>query len=143
MRLGVTGTVKGATLAQAVKLWEIMASCEFRQISHGDAVGVDALAHRAALAAREFHQTSWPRIILHPPINESRRAFSKDADEVRNPKGYLARDKSIVEESDMLIAVPDTAHERVRSGTWTTVRYARKLHLFIIRINPDGDVKFG
>lgn len=143
MRLGVTGSIKGATLAQAMKLWEIMASCEFRQLSHGDAIGVDALAHQAALAMRDFRSTPWPRIVLHPPINESRRAFCKDADEIRDPKGYLARDKSIVDESDMLIAVPDTPEERLRSGTWTTVRYARKLHRFIIRINPDGDVEFG
>lgn len=39
---------------------------------------------------------------------------------------YLVRDRMIVDGSDVLLAFPRSPVERRRSGTWYTVRYARR-----------------
>jgi len=58
----------------------------------------------------------------------------------RNPKPYLERNHNIVDESELLIACPKSKEEELRSGTWATVRYARKKGVRIILIYPDGSV---
>ncbi len=68
------------------------------------------------------------------------RNFSK-GDETRKPKPYLKRNHDIVDESDILIGFPSSEEERLRSGTWATVRYARKTGKRIYIIFPDGKVK--
>ena len=78
------------------------------------------------------------RIICHPPIRTKYQAFGS-YHETREPKDYLVRDQDNVNESDFLLAAPD-GPERVRSGTWTTVRYARKKGIPITIIMPDGEV---
>jgi hypothetical protein len=44
----------------------------------------------------------------------------------------------IVVESELLIATPKEVKEQLRSGTWATVRRARKVGIPIILITPDG-----
>jgi hypothetical protein len=65
-------------------------------------------------------------IVIHPPAIETQRAFKTAAD-VRAPKPYLDRNKEIVRETALLVAAPAEAVEQLRSGTWSTVRYARWL----------------
>lgn len=49
-----------------------------------------------------------------------------------NDKPYLERNANIVEESSILIACPiDKNEEEWRSGTWSTVRKARKRNIMI------------
>jgi predicted Rossmann fold nucleotide-binding protein DprA/Smf involved in DNA uptake len=48
------------------------------------------------------------------------------------------RNKVIVRETEILIAVPAETMEQHRSGTWSTVRYARKLERAVCIIRPDG-----
>lgn len=89
---------------------------------HGDCVGADAQAHEIARAV------GWV-IIIHPPENDSQRAFcglmGEEVELMRKPLPYLERNKQIVEHSKLLIACPGTMEELLRSGTWSTVRYAR------------------
>lgn len=80
-------------------------------------------------------------IIGHPPEQGNRRAFL-DYDEEREPKSYLKRNHDIVDEGvDGLIAAPNGWVEELRSGTWATVRYARKLKRRIWIIRPDGTLR--
>src|SRR5262245_41796084 len=53
------------------------------------------------------------------------------------PYFYLVRNRDIVEETDLLIAAPANAVEHLQSGTWCTVRYARRSGRHSI-IRPDG-----
>jgi hypothetical protein len=55
-----------------------------------------------------------------------KRTFKAAAD-VRGPKPYLNRNRHIVRETALLIAVPNELTEQPRSGTWSTVRYAQRL----------------
>ena len=52
----------------------------------------------------------------------------------------LVRNRKIVDDSDAMLACPD-GPERMRSGTWMTVRYALKQGKHTIIIMPDGSVK--
>ena len=60
---------------------------------------------------------------------------------VAAPKGYLDRNHDIVDAADVLIAAPSGTTEKRRSGTWATVRYARKLGRTICVVLPDGVVR--
>lgn len=97
-------------------------------VHHGDCVGADA----------EFHDIAWGMcfIIVHPPIEDMYRAFCIAPDKTLEPRPYLARNKDIVNQSDILIAAPNTLVEEWRSGTWSTVRYARKMGKPVIILDP-------
>jgi hypothetical protein len=142
IHLGITGTTIGATLPQAATLWSVMTSFAYDEFHHGDAIGVDALGHTAARAVKEMRGGSL-RIVEHPANIPGKRAFCADADVTHEPLPPLARNKHIAASSDVLVAVPFSPEEWLRSGTWATVRYARKYGKIIIRINPDGSVKVG
>jgi hypothetical protein len=83
---------------------------------HGDCVGADADFH-AICRERGL------RVIGHPPVDQSRRAFCA-FDETRAPAPYLMRNKQIVNEVSVLLAAPLGA--RSRSGTWSTIQLARR-----------------
>ncbi len=55
-------------------------------------------------------------------------------------KPYLARNRDIVNAADVLIAGPGGMEEIMRSGTWATVRYARKKQKPVIIVYPNGEV---
>lgn len=100
----------------------------------GDCVHADA---QAFVIAKEFGV----KTIGHPPDNSRKRAFC-EYDEERPPRPYLLRNDDIAREGvDGLIAAPEGWVEVTRSGTWATVRYARKFkrHIWIVR--PDGSVQ--
>jgi hypothetical protein len=89
-------------------------------LHHGDCVGVDARAHEIA---REFGYS----IVVHPPYSDTYRALCFGSRvEVRPRREYLDRNRDIANECDVLIAIPSSKTEEVRSGTWATIRYARQ-----------------
>lgn len=104
------------------------------EFHHGDCINADVLGAREAKLRNFF-------VVAHPPLNEVYRAFSEDNDICKEPKEYIDRNHDIVDSSRMLIAVPGTMHEVLRSGTWATVRYARKLERPIYFAYPDGSTK--
>jgi len=136
MKIGFTGTQKGltvdqySTFIQLLKWYdEILYITEFH---HGDCIGADEEAHN--LVHRLMDDTI---IIVHPPINGSKRAFCK-GDETRKQKDYLDRNHDIVDETELLIACPKESEEVLRSGTWSTIRYARKMKKKLRIILPNG-----
>jgi hypothetical protein len=131
--IGFTGSSTSVTHAQARSLTTILRLCSFlgvRYLHHGDCIKADAIAHMIAL---DLGLKCW----LHPPSNQIKRAYCKDSYFEEQPHSYLERNKQIVEDSEALIAVPD-APEHARSGTWSTIRYARKKFRPIIIIWPAG-----
>jgi hypothetical protein len=55
-----------------------------------------------------------------------------------DPKPYLVRNHDMVDQSEFLIGTPGEEQEVLRSGTWATIRYARKLKRPILIILPKG-----
>lgn len=97
-------------------------------VRHGDCIGADS----------EFHDIAYGRcfIIVHPPLNDKYRAFCSAPDHTLEPQEYLVRNKAIVNQSDILIAAPAFITEEWRSGTWSTVRHARKTGTSVIILDP-------
>lgn len=132
MNVGFTGTQRGMTEAQWATLWSLLVPRAPGEFHEGDCIGADAqAAHGARLAGF--------RIISHPPINSSKRAFFP-ADEEWSPAEYLVRNKTIVNRSQEMIATPGEFDEQLRSGTWSTIRYARRIGRPCHVILPDGRV---
>ena len=60
-----------------------------------------------------------------------------------DPKYHALRDRQIVDWSRVVVACPKCDREQRRgSGTWATVRYARKENKPIYIVYPDGRVEF-
>ena len=74
--------------------------------------------------------------VAHPPTNPHLRAYTT-SDITLDPADYLVRNRAIVDAADVMIACPD-GPERLRSGTWATIRYARKVGKDLCVIGPDG-----
>jgi len=123
-----TGTKKGMTDKQKnIARGLISRASEFH---HGSCIGADQEAGDIALSLGL-------KVIIHPPILTKYKANCTGT-EIREPKSYMVRDKDIVDEGDYLIATPKGFSEELRSGTWATVRYARKKNKLIYIILPDG-----
>jgi hypothetical protein len=91
----------------------------------GGAYGADT---KAAIIAHALYPEA--AHILHVPYgcywNERLTDLVK-FDEVRYiTDGYMKRNDSLVASASRLIAFPKTADEELRSGTWATIRRARK-----------------
>lgn len=132
LRIGFTGTKKGMTKEQKQALTLLLKRCEGREFHHGDCIGADAEAHDIA-------EQRGLVIITHPPTNPSKRAWKSSAIELK-PKPYLDRNRDIATACDILIAAPD-GPEHLRSGTWSTVRAARKAQKKILIIDQSGNTK--
>lgn len=121
MKIGFTGTREGMTQNQkeqfVLKMFELSPS----EFHHGDCEGADAESHDIV---REFFPKV--KIIVYPPLSFRRRAL-KQGDETKEPEAYLTRDYKIVDSVDYMIGAPKTDAEQIRSGTWTTIRYTRKI----------------
>ena len=133
-RVGVTGTKFGAKLSQ-LRLFRTFTGDwpEGTIVHHGDCVGFDDQAH--TIVMEEGFNTE-----IHPPDNPKNRAFCKGAIKVHDPLPYLVRDDFIVEAAMKLYAAPSGLKERLRSGTWATIRRARKKGIPIVIMWYNGDV---
>ena len=89
-------------------------------LHHGDCLGADAWAHRQMARA-----PAGSRIEIHPPDKSGSRAWCTGADIVHGVRPFLVRNREIVLASSILIALPSKPTEILRSGSWSTVRYAR------------------
>jgi hypothetical protein len=145
MKLGFTGTREGMTPSQVCALLHLIHDLKPDELHHGDCVGADEQAHHAA----EIMKVE--RIVVHPSEDDRYQAFTytntdnmmagiepEDVGvEVYDPKPYLERNQAIVDECDVLVATPKTKEEQQRSGTWATVRMARKAGKKVYVLYPD------
>ena len=120
IKIGVTGTREGATDGQlmAVVFFLEQFIGQDVELHHGDCTGVDV---EVAAVASTFGY----KVVCHPPEKDEYQGFF-GGNEVREPKGYLARDRDIVDETDMLIVVPLQNEHQSTGGTWYTHDYAVK-----------------
>lgn len=130
MKIGFTGTRKGLTADQleVVRILLQGHASGDNEFHHGDCVGAD---EQAAKLARIFRF----KIVSHPPADDKLRAHFP-SDEVRDPLPYLERNRAIVDEVDFVIGAPGEVTEQLRSGTWSTIRYARGLCKDVQVVSP-------
>ena len=130
---GFTGTsrVPGMAPRQLKTVRQLL--YDVTELHLGDCVNADAQAHIEAISLGI-------KTIGHPPSESGRRAFCT-YDEERESKPYLERNHDIANSGiDGLIAAPNGWAEEQRSGTWATIRHARKLKRKIWIVRPDGTV---
>lgn len=105
------------------------------EFHHGDCIGADSDAH-AVVASLQDEVT----VHIHPPINPIKRAFCVGT--IEHPaKEYLDRNRDIVDTCRCIFATPKEHEEQWQgSGTWATIRYAKKTKTRLYIIYPDGEV---
>ena len=141
MKIGITGTREGLASEQAASLFSTMVELASAfggvELHHGDCVGADATAHDLAISL------GW-KVAIHPPTKDVARAF-KVGTEARPTAPYLARNRAMVEEVDVLIVLPKQESmptTDVRGGTWYTYRYTvKRQSCAIIIIWPNGHIE--
>ena len=95
---------------------------------HGDGIGMDSVAHGIASSLGY-------KIHIHPPNVDTKRAYCTQYNTIAYPKTYMDRNLDIAKTSHILIAMPKNPNEEeIRSGTWSTVRRARKVGTLVLFI---------
>ena len=136
MNIGVTGTRNGMNKFQHSNFVDWIINNKGQDgnfyFHHGDCIGVDA--ESAKLATSCGYLT-----VCHPPEKEDLRAFYK-SDYTLAPKSYFARNRNIVNSSDVLLVIPyENKHKNV-GGTWYTHDYALKMGKKILIFYPNGSI---
>lgn len=135
IHVGFTGTQVGMTVDQVATLTSFLALHPNFVGRHGVCVGADEQFDRVARAALGFEYME-----LHPcNLLDKRGQVPQAPRDVWHPAlGPLQRNEIIVRRSDLVIATPKEDHMILRSGTWTTVRYALKAGKPVHVILPNG-----
>ncbi len=134
MKLGFTGTQRGMTDKQKDRLRAMIFLFQPTEFHHGDCIGADAEAHKIAVAMKV-------EPIIHPPSDSKKRAFCKEG-RILTPKPYGIRNRDIVIACNFLVGMPAEAQEVLRSGTWSTLRFAMDVKKDFFVIYPDGRSSF-
>lgn len=100
---------------------------------HGDAIGADGEFDEIA-KDWGFIRHAYPSNLWH------QRAFCHTEFKY-DPLPPLVRNKKIVLAGQLLLAAPKTPDEQLRSGTWATLRFAVKMGVPILIVQPDGKVR--
>lgn len=156
MIIGFTGTQSGLVTFQMEKVLEVFQMKGITELLHGDCIGADDMANKIAydMGVKQF--------TIFPPDNPTKRAFCFDKEQLTkhlrqhtpylqksfytlgpkinvrwNPiEPYLERNKRIVDACTFLVACPKEHKHSVRSGTWSTIRYAWKTKKDLVIIPP-------
>lgn len=127
MKIGFTGTQDGTTCEQHEALVRVLK----------ESVGADEEA------ADIIHEcVPKPTIIGHPPTNRKKmsRFVEYVCNDIAPAEPYLIRNHRIVDATEKMIACPK-GDEELWSGTWATIRFARRSKKPVVIIWPDGTVE--
>lgn len=133
--IGFTGSRTGMTPLQlsAIQHYFTEMSEEVNEFHHGDCIGADFDAATIVWSVERYIE-----IVSHPPLSQFYRAWAP-AHRSMPAKPYLDRNRDIVDATDILIATPGENEEQVRSGTWSTVRYARSVGKPVHILGVEGE----
>lgn len=136
LEVGFTGTRFSMTDAQEDafrdELRDYVLGLNPWRFHHGDCIGADAQAHEIVKQAGGI-------TVAHPCDIVTQRAYCA-ANVVHPPLPPLTRNRVIVNDTSVLFATPQTGQGLIRSGTWSTIRYARKLERPICIIYRTGEI---
>jgi hypothetical protein len=145
MKIGFTGTRNQLTEAQSASLERLLTPAEYgpnRPIfHHGACKGADSFAATVAFGLN-YDVIAHPGKSAHGGDNEWLCPIALEhSTEVRETKTHFARNRDIVDETDMLIACPqymDPITEGTKGGTAYTIQYARKKGRPVVIVRPNG-----
>ncbi len=126
IKIGFTGNRFGLKPDQEEQIKLILDKYNNIVVLHGDCIGADTDFHNLCVNYRNTHVDKTLLIHIYPPNISSMRSFNQ-ADLTMEERPYLERNLNIIKNSSILIACPvDKNKEILRSGTWSTIRQARK-----------------
>lgn len=139
MIVGFTGTRRGMTCAQMERLRAGLEKLGPHTFVHGDCVGADAQAHDIA----DTHDDGLGlQVDIRPCTLTSQRAHCVQfSGKTYEPKPPLERNRDIVDNCDVMVACPGEEREQLRSGTWATIRYAKRKRKPMYIVYPSGRVE--
>ncbi|HEY6022437.1 MAG TPA: hypothetical protein VIY48_22020 [Candidatus Paceibacterota bacterium] len=131
-KIGFTGTQRGMTEEQKKSFRDYILGYNPWQAEfhHGDCIGADADAH--AIVSEYGLPT-----VIYPAWDDAKRAYCAGTI-IHERNTPLVRNVLIVVHTDFLIACPKGFEEELRSGTWHTIRQAKKRNRKVFLIYPDG-----
>lgn len=140
MKIGFTGTREGMSPRQQNEIGHFLSAHHdwwsdnpVNQAHHGECIGADSDFHELA-RINGFEVWGHPSTLTTRNLGLTGFAFQHD------PIKPVTRDHHIVDQTELLIATPLDL-EKVRSGTWTTVRWARKRKRYIFIVYPNGSLQ--
>lgn len=137
MKVGFTGTRDGMTAAQKRTVLNMLEEMKPDEAHQGCCVGADEdFAMLIAWCGDDCRTEGHPSTLTGMT---SRRAVGL-CDVVHPALPPLDRNHNIVDATELLIAAPKEEKEQQRSGTWATVRYARKKGKPVRVVLPDGEI---
>lgn len=135
LHAGFTGSSKPLSQVQVASVREVLAylySEGHGWLHHGDCINGDETANSIAKA---LGMSTYG----HPPSDRFKRAYC-NCDCLAPELPYLTRNRAIVRATSCLVAAPGQPCEVARSGTWSTVRYARTKRRTVYLVLPSGAV---
>ncbi len=130
MVIGFTGTREDMSQTQLECVTQIVRELGPSEVHHGCCVGADAQFHEAMF--RDCLVVGYPG-----PTGPLRATLVGFAVEF-GARDYGARNQTIVNVCDVLIAAPAEMAEAPSGGTWQTVRRARAAGKRVVIVWPDG-----
>ena len=147
--ISFTGSRHGCTAPQFAALTRHLEAVRENQISqtmtaiHGGCIGADRQFHDIC---RERLWGTAVRIVIHPASNVPKELTDwSDADELLPARSTREQNEAIVRAArGLLLACPAGVENdpgQLRSGTWQTVRMARRLGVGLVVVMPDGSIQ--
>jgi len=137
MKIGFTGTRVGMSPLQKMYLERILIKTKPEKVIHGGCIGADTEFHGICYY-QKCRRISSLTIAIYPSNLRNQQGNYPNADFYHKEQDPLVRNHIIVDQSDILIAAPKYDAEELRSGTWSTIRYARKIGIPVV-ILPRGE----
>lgn len=137
MKAAFTGTQTGMTTAQRTSFRAFLSRNSFSEFHQGCCTGADEEAAEDVARYRPLaHLHGHPSNLKAKTSGKALR-LSKT---VHPPLPPLDRNGVMVSLGEVLLACPKGLKEELRSGTWATVRRARKKGIRVVLFWPDGTV---
>lgn len=134
-QVGITGTQRGLTFAQYETATELLGELDSPpDLHHGGCIGADEQIARLT-------KRLWPHARLFCYRGHTRDKWAEldsSTTFVGEPTDNLRRNRVIVLAVERVWAFPGEKDEVLRSGTWATIRYAKKVKRPLWVVFPDG-----
>jgi hypothetical protein len=129
--LTFTGTQEGMTLGQLSRVRALLRELSPKYVLHGACVGADDEFDEIA-AVMGIKRHVFPSTVAAKRVSDARLRSRTGSEVVIHEAAQpLVRNRTMVNYGEAVIACPKSDAEVLRSGTWATIRYARrrrKLH---------------
>jgi len=132
--LGFIGTIFKLSSKQITELRKLIRDYNFvTKFRHGGQIGCDEYIHNAII------KLTRKRIVIHPAKNsQTHGIFNKVKTRIKRPREMFERNKSIVDNSTTIVALPNLNKIVATGLVGRTIDYAMERGVFVLIIYPNG-----